>query len=465
MTSTALPSVPPARTATDAVRAQLPGTVLRPADAGYAAARLPWNVAVPQRPAAVAVPRDTAEVGAVVRAAAAAGLRVAPQGTGHNAGPLGDLSDTLLLRTSAMTGARLDQATGRVTVRGGTLWLEAVEAAAAHGRTVLHGSSPDVGVVGYSLGGGMGWYARQLGLQTNSVTGAEIVLADGSVVRTDADHEPDLFWALRGGGGNFGVVTELEFASYDFTTAYAGMLLWDWAHAEQVLPRWAAWAAEAPYDVTTSFRLMQLPPLEELPPFLRGRQLVVLDGAVRTGDDARAEALLAPLRALRPEIDTFGRVATSSLVRLHMDPEGPTPAVSNTALLSGLPDDAIATVLSVAGPGSSSALLAAELRQLGGAMSRPAPGAGAMPCVEGQFLLFGVAVAPDADAAAAGQASADRLVATLAPWSTGRRYLNFTETSVPSASGYDRTSLDRLRRVRAAVDPTGLFRANHPVTK
>jgi FAD/FMN-containing dehydrogenase len=269
---------------------------------------------------------------------------------------------------------------------------------------------------------------------------------------------------LRGGGGNLGVVTELEFASYDFTTAYGGLLLWDWSHAEHVLPRWAAWAAEAPDEVTTSFRLMQLPPFPELPPFLRGRQLVVIDGAVRTDDDARAEALLAPLRALRPEVDTFARVPTSSLVRLHMDPEGPTPAVSDTTLLAGLPAAAIDTVLEVAGPGSGSTLLAAELRQLGGAVGRPAPGGGALPRIDGAFMVFGVAVAPDAQAARAGQAGADRLVEALAPWSTGRRYLNFTERPVPAASGYDPASLERLRAVRRAVDPAGLFRANHPVT-
>jgi hypothetical protein len=259
------------------------------------------------------------------------------------------------------------------------------------------------------------------------------------------------------------VVTELEFASYDFTTAHGGMLLWDWSHAEHVLPRWAAWSAEAPDDVTTSFRLMQLPPFPELPPFLRGRQLVVIDGAVRTDDDAAAEALLAPLRALRPEIDTFARVPTSSLVRLHMDPEGPTPAVSNSGLLSGLPHAALDAVLATAGPGSSSSLLAAELRQLGGALSRPAAAAGALPFIDGQFLVFAVAVAPDADSAAAGQASADRLVDALAAWSTGRRYLNFTEASVAASSGYDTASFERLRRIRAAVDPVGVFRANHPV--
>lgn len=441
---------------------RLPGPVIGPDDAGYDAARLPWNVAVDQRPAAVATPTTTAEVAAVVRSAAAAGLQVAPQGTGHNAAPLGDLSGTVLLRTDRMTGARVDPETGRATVGAGALWLHAVEAAATAGRAVLHGSSPDVGVVGYSIGGGMGWYARSLGLQANSVTAAEVVLADGSVVRADAGHEHELFWALRGGGGNFGVVTQLEFATYPIDSAYAGMLLWDWTAAPHVLPRWAQWAVEAPEEVTTSFRLLQLPPLPELPPFLRGRQLVAVDGAVLADDD-RAAAILAPLRELRPEMDTFARVPATSLARLHLDPEGPTPSVSASALLGELPAAAIDTALGVAGPGSGSTLLAAELRQLGGALARPAPAAGALPCLEGQFMLFGVAVAMDAGSAARGQADADRLVGALAPWSSGRRYLNFTEASVDASAGYDPDSWARLRAVRAAVDPTGAFRANHSI--
>jgi FAD/FMN-containing dehydrogenase len=347
-------------------------------------------------------------------------------------------------------------------VRAGTLWLPAVEAAAAVDRAVLHGSSPDVGVVGYSLGGGMGWYARRLGLQTNSVTAAQVVLADGSVVRADAGHEPDLFWALRGGGGNFGVVTELEFRSYEITAPYAGMLLWDWAHAEQVFSRWSQWGAEAPDEVTTSFRLLQLPPLPELPPFLRGRQLVVIDGAV-LADDERAEQILAPLRELRPELDTFARVPAASLSRLHMDPEGPTPAVSATTMLAELPEAARDTVLSVAGPGSGSSLLAAEFRQLGGALGREDAGAGALSKVDGAFLCFGVAIAPHAEAARVGQADADRLVHALEPWSTGSRYLNFSESPVDPGTAYDAVTLARLRAVRAAVDPTGVFRANHRI--
>jgi FAD/FMN-containing dehydrogenase len=440
------------------------GAVHLPGDPAYDASRGAWNAAVDQRPAAVAYPADTAEVAAVVRAAAAAGLRVAAQGTGHNAGPLGDLSTTVLLRTSAMTGARIDLAAERATVRAGTLWLEAVTAATEAGTGVLHGSSPDVGVVGYSLGGGMGWYARTHGLQTNSITGAEVVLADGSVVRTDADHEPDLFWALRGGGGNFGVVTELEFRTYPITEAYAGLMIWDWERVAEVLPRWAEWAVTAPDAVTTSFRILQVPPLPTVPEPVRGRSVVMIDGAV-LADDEVAEAILAPLRALRPEIDTFRRVPASSLVRLHMDPEGPTPGVSATTMLGELPPAAIDAFIAAAGPGSGSVLLAAELRQLGGALGRPAEGAGALPSLDAQFLLFGVAIAPDPDLARIGRGHAERLVSALTPWGAGRQYLNFVEEPIDAANGYRPENWTRLRAIRDAVDPDGVFHANHPVPR
>jgi FAD/FMN-containing dehydrogenase len=440
------------------------GAVHLPGDPGYDEARTPWNVAVDQRPAAVAYPASADEVSDIVRAAADARLRVAPQGTGHNAGPLGSLADAVLLRTSAMTGIEIDAERRVARVQAGVLWQDVVEQAAAHGLAALHGSSPDVGVVGYSLGGGIGWYARELGMATNSVLAVELVLGDGTQVRADADTNPDLFWAVRGGGGSFGIVTAMEFRLYDIATAYAGMLMWDQDHAERVLRTWAAWTADAPDCVTTAFRMLNLPPMPELPEFLRGRQVVVIDGAV-LADDARAEEVLADLRALEPELDTFARVPAASLVRLHMDPEGPTPGVSASTMLADLPDPAIESFLALTGRGSGSTLLSAELRQLGGALARPAEGAGALPMLDAKFVLFGVAIAVTPELGAQGHADAVALVDALSSYSAGRDYLNFTEVPVDVRRSFPAETWQRLKAVRSAVDPHGLLLANHPVPR
>ena len=461
MAAPVLPAAPPPA---EPLRGLCDGAVHLPGEPAYEAGRVPWNLVVDQRPAAVAYPATPDDVVAVVRAAAAAGLRVAPQGTGHNAGPLGDLRDVVLLRTSQMTGVTVDASACRVRVRAGTLWLEAVEAAAAQGLAVLHGSSPDVGVVGYSLGGGMGWYARALGLQANAITGAEIVTGDGRVLEVDADRHADLFWALRGGGGNVGIITALEFRAFPFDTAFAGMLVWDWRHARDVLSRWATWAVSAPDAATTALRLMQLPPIPEIPEPFRGRQLVIIDGAVLADDD-EAAAIIAPLRELQPEVDTFARAPVATLARLHMDPEEPTPAVSQTATLASLPDEAIAALLEVAGPGSGSSLLMTELRQLGGALARPAAGAGALPQLDGEFVLFAAGMALSPEMGAQGHADAVRIASAMAPWDNGRRYLNFAEEPINVAAGYGPQQWARLQAIRSAADPAGTVLANHPVPR
>jgi FAD/FMN-containing dehydrogenase len=425
---------------------------------------MPWNVAVDQRPAAVAFPRTAQEAAEVVVAAAGAGLRVAPQSTGHAAGPLaeGSLADVVIVRTSEMTGVTIDPERRTARAEGGVLWQQVVEAAAPLGLAALHGSSPDVAVAGYSLGGGIGWYARKLGLATNSVTAVEIVTADGSIRRVDARNDHDLFWAVRGGGGNFGLVTALEFTLYPIADAYAGMLVWDRAQADAVVREWARWSASAPDEVTTSLRVMSFPPMPELPEFIRGRQLVIIDGAV-LADDPTAESLLEPLRTLAPEMDTFARVPAASLSRLHMDPEGPTPAVSGSVLLDGLPEEAVAAFLAEVGPGSTSTLLAAELRQLGGALGRPHHGAGALPRLDAAYAGFFVAIAATPEMAAQGLADARRLEQALAPWSSGRSFLNFTESRKDTRSAFDQDSFVRLGNVRATVDPEGVFVANHQI--
>ena len=433
-----------------------------PGDPGYDVARLPWNLAVDQRPAAVAVPRTVEEVSTVVRAAAASGLRVAPQSTGHGAGPLGEvsMSDIVIVRLSELTGVTVDAAARTARVVGGTLWAEVLAATTPHGLTAMHGSAPDIAVAGYALSGGLSFFGRTHGVAANSVRAVEVVTADGSLVRADATTNPDLFWAIRGGGGNFGVVVAIELDLLPYADVYAGMLLWDRERSPEVTRAWVAWTREVPESVTTSLRVMSFPPMPDLPPFLSGRDLVVIDGAVLENDERAAE-LLAPLRALAPEMDTFGRMPAAALPDIHMDPPAPTPVVSDHSVLSVVNDDTIDALLGQVGPGTQSGLLFAELRQLGGAFSRPSPTGGALSHVPGAFAFFAVTIAPGPEAAVVGQAAATAAVRAVAPWSQASRVPTFTDLQVETSSMFDGEAWVRLCQLRAAADPDRLFVANH----
>ena len=194
------------------LRARLAGAVSAPGDLDWDAARAAWNLAVDQRPVLVAVPADADEVVAVVAFAREHGLRVTAQATGHNASAIATLEDTVLLKTSALRDVEIDAERRRARVGAGVLWAEVTGPASEHGLAPLAGSSPDVGVAGFTLGGGLSWLSRRHGLACNSVIAIEAVTADGRVVRADRETEPDLFWALRGGGGSFAVVTAIELA-------------------------------------------------------------------------------------------------------------------------------------------------------------------------------------------------------------------------------------------------------------
>jgi FAD/FMN-containing dehydrogenase len=437
------------------------GAVHLPGDAAYDMARAPWNLQVSDHPAAVAYPAFPDEVSEVVRTAAENGLSVAAQGTGHGAPALaGRLGDAVLLRTSAMNEVRIDPEARTARVGAGVLWGDLTEAAGAHGLAALHPSSPDVGVVGYSIGGGIGWYARALGLQCNAISAAELVLADGTFVRATAEDDADLFWALRGGGTPLGVVCSLEFGLYPIETVVAGVLAWDWTAVEEVLPGWVAWCAEAPDEATSSFRLLDVPDVDTMPAEVRGRRLAVIDGAV-LGDDAFAADVLAPLRALAPEMDTVERVPGAALVRMHLDPEGPTPAYASSTLVSALPDAAIARVIDAAGPRSGNHLAMAELRQLGGALSRPDPDGGILSALDGGFLALGVGLEPDPATWAQQREDAARFLAAVEPWAT-REYLPMLDDSSDTRKAFPPDVHARLSAIRRSVDPRGLFMAPHP---
>jgi FAD/FMN-containing dehydrogenase len=339
------------------------------------------------------------------------------------------------------------------------LWGDLADAAGQDGLAGLHPSSPDVGVVGYSISGGISWYARRLGLQCHAIRAAEVVLADGSIVRASADSEPELFWAMRGSSVPLGVVTSLEFDLFPLETVVAGYLAWDWTLVEQVLPAWVEWAADVSDDATTSLRVVKAPPLPHLPTELQNRQLVIIDGAF-LGSDTEAAELLAPLRALRPEFDTVTRVPAASLVRLHLDPEGPAPAYASSRLLTGLPADAIDTVIGSVGPGSGTRLDIAEFRHLGGAVRRPDPSS-ALASLDGEFLVLGLALSGAPNEWVQLREYAARLLTALEPWTTGRQYLPMLDDQTDTRKAFPPEVNARLVELRSALDPERLFVGQH----
>ena len=405
------------------------------------------------------LPATVEDVVGAVEYAAERDLKVVVQGTGHGASVHGSLDGTLLLNMREMRAVEIDAQNRRARVEAGALWEDVVTPATEQGLTALHGSSPNVGVVGYSLGGGIGWLARKHGLSAESVLAVEVVTADGTLLRADRTQNTELFWALRGGGGGLGVVVAMEIALYEVEELVAGMMIWPWERSEEVLTTYVEWAETAPNSVSASARMLQIPPLPDIPEFLRGRQIVVIDGAV-LGSEAEANEILAPFRELDPEIDTFGTVPAAALIRLHMDPEPPMPGKGDGFLVDDLDGDAVKAIVEIAGPGTDSPLVMVELRQLGGTLRERRPGAGALGSLDGSFAFYSHRRADGPGAAEAIESRIDAIKGALAPWSRGKTYLNFADNvTIGDAVGAD--AFTRLEQVKASVDPDGRFRSGH----
>jgi hypothetical protein len=441
----------------------LVGAVVLPGDSRWDEARSSFNLLLDQRPAAVAFPVDERDVAAAVRYARRNGLRVAPQATGHNQGPLGDLDGKLLLNVSALQEVKVDPAAKQVRVGAGVKWERVAPRLSAHGLAGLHGSSPDVGIAGYSLGGGMGWLARRHGLQTNAVTALELVTAEGDLVRADAENHADLFWALRGGGGNFGAVTAIEFAVHEVEQLYAGAMFFPFERASEVLQTWRALLPGLPDELMSWAALLHFPPIPDVPAFARGRSYAVVMAAF-LGSGAEGGALLRPLRELGPARDTFAEVPPVVLGDLAMDPLDPMPAHSAHQLLDELPGEAIDAVLAAIGPESSrgETVTMFQFRHMGGALARKAPGAGARATLPGEVSMYAAAVVMDEASDAAVRAALADVEAAVLPHRAGD-YPNFVEEPTDASRFFDPETWARLRQIKSRYDGDDLFVGNHHI--
>ena len=296
-----------------------------------------------------------------------------------------------------MAGIEIDVAARRARVEAGVLSKPLAVAAGEHGLAYLSGTSPNVGVVGYVLGGGLSWMIRKLGLACNSMVAAEVVTADGRIVRTDRDTEPELFWALRGGSGNVAAVTAIELELYPITDVYAGALFWPIERAAEILNAWRGWIETVPDECESLGRMLQLPDVPFLPDHLRGRSFVLVEAAF-IGSAVEGEALVRPLRDLGPEFDTVGMMPASDLSLVNMDPDDPLPYSGEGILLTDLTPAAIdAMVESFVG----SPFLHVEVRHLGGAAGMRSVDHGVLDAIDQPFVCFTFGLTPDADVLAA----------------------------------------------------------------
>jgi FAD/FMN-containing dehydrogenase len=452
-----------AATALDTLALRLDGELVRPEDAGWDEARTAWNLAVDQQPVAVVLAESASDVAETILAARADGLRVAPQGTGHAATALGDLAGTILLRTTRMRDVRVDPVARRARVGAGVVWQEVTDAAAEHGLAALAGSSHDVGVLGYSLGGGVSWLARKLGLAANSIVSAEIVDADGRIRRIDADNDPELFWAIRGGGGSFAIVTALELQLFPVEEVYAGVLFFPLERAQEVLEAYFEWAEETPDEISSCGRIMRFPPFPEIPEPLRGNAFALVE-VVYAGEAAAGEALVAPLRELGPALDTLAVIPARELSKLHMDPPGPVPGSGDGRLVAGIDADAVRAVVEAAGAESGSSLLSVEFRQLGGELDRSKPGDGAATFAGSSYAVFAVGIAATPQMRDATERDVARVIEAIEPYDSGRDYMNFRESRSTGERLFSGGAFARLREIKRRVDPANLILSNHPVT-
>jgi hypothetical protein len=440
------------------------GRVATPNDADWDEVRFGWNLTADLNPSALALVESADDVAATVSFAADNGLRVAGQGTGHGAAPLAPLDETILIRTVGMRGIEVDPDTETATVEAGVVSLEVGKAANEHGLCGMPGSSPDVGVVGFSLGGGLSWLGRRHGFACNRITAIELVTTDGEARTVDADNDPDLFWALRGGGGGYAIVTSLHVHLLPIAEIYAGALLFPAEVGAEAVRAYRDWAATVSDDVTSCVRFITPPPLPDVPEPLRGTPLLTIDGAC-IGTQAEGEEAFAPLREIgEPIMDTFGWMPSAELSHIHMDPENPVPGVGDGGVLTELSDEAIDAWAGVAGPGSDSPLLLSEIRHMGGALARPADNGGALSKLDAPFAIYSVGMQMSPEMGEACRAHLAKIDDAMRPWAGEGSYFNFQEAPCDVDMIHPPEICDRLREVKRRWDPEDRIVANHMVS-
>jgi hypothetical protein len=449
----------------DALRNRIEGQVFLPDETYYHAYAKAWNLNATQSPAAVVVPTSVADVVAAVRFANEQNLGIGVMATGHGVGK--PCNGGLLINTSLMRNVEIDASTQRAKVEAGTLWKDVIAAACEYGLASLAGSAPHVGVVGYTMGGGFGYLGRKYGLNASSVTAAEIVTADGSVVYADEYKNADVFWGIKGGGGNFGIVTSLEFRLYPIQSVYAGAVFYPMEHGRALLDAFAEWTQAIPDEITPAFAFMNVPDIPAAPPALRGRSVIAVKGCYCGEKPEAGEQLFMPMRKLfTPVADTFRIMPVAEMHTISNDPVDPIPIVQYGTMIRDLSSQTMDALVAVAGADSLSPMLMVELRKLGGALNGHSNEMNLMGDGQAQFSLNAIGATFTPVMAEKVATHLRRLKNAIRPYATDEVFSNFMEVD-PSAervrNAYTTPDWQKLMALKAKVDPTNLFRFNRNI--
>lgn len=438
---------------------RIEGSVFVPGDEGYAAAVEGFNLRSQQWPCLVVAAADATDVQAAVRYAAARDLPVGVMATGHQPFPAED--GFLLVTTGAMRTVEVDVERGVARVGAGARWSDVVAPAQEEGLAPLNGSSPDVGVVGFTLGGGHSpFLGRTFGWAADHVVAIEVVTPDGVLRRVSAEVEPELFWGLRGGRSNFGVVTELEIGLFPVTSFYGGAIFFPAEDVEAVLRAFPEVVRDAPDAFTCSLALLNFPPVPEVPELLRGRFLAHVR-VTHLGSDEEAEKLLVPFRAIGEGIlDTIARYPYGAYTAVHTDPSDPFPYEEQGALLAELPAQAVDALVESAQVAAGGLVTALEIRHLGGALAERPVAASPVAARDALFNVWGAIIGPP-EVVDAGMTMLGGMIERLRPWATGLTYTNFAGRDDRAENVFTTDDLERLRDLKRRYDPRNLFRVNN----
>jgi FAD/FMN-containing dehydrogenase len=439
------------------------GSVLLPGDAGYDDERSVFNLNHELMPAVIVVAQSAIDVKAAVAFAAGQQRPVLVKTTGHQI--VGTAQGAVLITTHRMNDIEIDAVGRTARVGAGAVWAGVVQKAAEAGLAPLNGSNPTVGVAGYTLGGGLSpTLGRSNGYAADHVHSLDVVTADGELRYVDAESDPELFWALRGGKGNFGAVTALEFALFPVSRLYGGGIYFPGERMTDVLRAWTAWHPSTPETMISSFAALRLPPLPEIPESLRGVFTVALRIAYTdTAEDG--ERMIAPLRAVAPAIlDTVADMPYTAVASIHNEPIEPLPYYERSIMLREFPAEAQDTLVELVGPKSDTTMWISELRALGGAWDREPAVPNAVATRGLPYVLLGVEVGPLSEEQRLKESIA-ALLDGMAPWQGDRRLVNnlAPEEATDAVAIYGPERYERLAGVKKTYDPTNMFRLNHNV--